>query len=84
MLSEKLSLTAEQKAQVAAIIKEDQAARQAIRKDTTSTEDVKKAKREELKASERAKIRALLTPEQQATFDQMAAKRHHGKKGTSS
>lgn len=78
-LTERLKLTEEQKTQVAAILKDGQAARQAIRQDTTTTEDVKKAKRQELMSAENAKIRALLTPEQQATFDEMAKRYSRGK-----
>lgn len=69
-LTEKLHLSASQILQVSAVIKSQQAAEAALKADTASTADVKKAKRREIKEAHNAQIRAVLTPEQQPTFDQ--------------
>lgn len=79
-LTEKLHLTDAQQLQVSAIIKDQQAAEAALKADTVSTADVKKAKRREIKASHDAQIRAALTADQQALFDQSTVHRFGTKK----
>lgn len=69
-LTQKLHLTDQQQLQVSAIIKDQQAAEAALKADTAATADVKKAKHKEIVADHDAKIRALLTPEQQSVFDE--------------
>lgn len=69
-LTQKLHLTDAQTLQVGAIIKDQQAAEAALKADTASSSDVKKAKRREIKEAHNTKIRELLNPEQQTAFDQ--------------
>jgi periplasmic protein CpxP/Spy len=70
-LAQKLNLSEEQKSQVAAILKEDKDARREVKRDQSVPYDVMKAKRREVSKDTNAKIRAVLTPEQQVTFDEM-------------
>ena len=78
-LTEKLHLSDAQRLQVSAIIKDQQAAEAALKADTAATADVKKAKRREIKTAHNTQIRAVLTPEQQATFDE-TTQTYFGKK----
>lgn len=74
-LTQKLHLTDAQQLQVSAIIKDQQAAEAALKADTASGADAKKAKRKEIAAAHNAKIRELLNPEQQGAFDETLS--HH-------
>ncbi|MFA5056758.1 MAG: hypothetical protein WC485_01480 [Opitutaceae bacterium] len=79
-LGEVLALTPEQKDQVAAIFKADAPQVQAIMNDTSLSRAERRAKMQALRKDMRAKIRAVLTPEQQQKFDAMPPP-GHGPKG---
>lgn len=70
-MSEALNLTQEQKDRVAAIFKENAPQIQAIMSDEARARDERRAKMQELRKDMRARIRAVLTPEQQTKFDTM-------------
>jgi len=78
-LKEVLSLTQEQTDQIQAIIKGNAPQRQAIFSDDSLSPDDKRAKMQELNKGTQAKIRALLTPEQQTKFDAMPRFRPGGR-----
>jgi Spy/CpxP family protein refolding chaperone len=80
-LSETLGLTDAQKVQVEALFREELAAMKAIRDDAALADDARRAKGRELRESYRGKLRALLTPEQQAKFDAMPKPPHGGPRG---
>jgi Spy/CpxP family protein refolding chaperone len=71
-LSTELGLTDEQKASVAALYKEENAALKTVSDDKSLERAAKIAKNKEIRAAHAAKVRALLTPEQQAKFDAFA------------
>jgi Spy/CpxP family protein refolding chaperone len=73
-LNTELSLTEEQKIQVAAIYKEENAALKVISDDKALERAARIEKNKEIRAAHAAKVRALLTPEQQAKFDALTAK----------
>jgi protein CpxP len=75
-LNAELSLTDDQKTQIAAIHKEENAALKVVSDDKSLDLAAKKAKNKEIRAAHAAKVRALLTPEQQTKFDALAAKPH--------
>ncbi len=75
-LSEKLSLTAEQKDKVAVILKDEQAAFKQLKKDPNVPEDLKRTKHREIADAHEAQIRAVLTAQQQPLFDQFLEKAH--------
>lgn len=80
MLKEKLSLTDEQVPKIQAILEDNNKQMMTIRGDTTLSDDDKKTKVEALRKSTHDQIRALLTPEQQTTFDSMKLGEHAGHK----
>jgi Spy/CpxP family protein refolding chaperone len=71
MLNEKLKLTAEQQAKLATIRKEQAAGMKANRGDRAKMADAMKTGREQ--------IRAMLTAEQQTTFDSIKPEGREGK-----
>jgi len=71
MMSETLALTDAQKAQIKPILADEVAALKALKDDTATAEDAKRAKARDIRTAHAAKIRAVLTPEQQAKFDEM-------------
>ena len=71
-LKQALDLTKEQSDQVAAIIKDGASQRRAIMTDDSLSRNDKRTKMQELRQGTDARIRALLTPEQQKRFDAMA------------
>ncbi|WP_138223168.1 hypothetical protein [Nibricoccus aquaticus] len=73
-LNAELTLTEDQKTQIAAIHKEENAALKVISDDKALDRPAKMAKNKEIRAAHAAKIRALLTPDQQTKFDALAAK----------
>ena len=73
MLTEKLKLTAEQQEKLATIRKEQAAGMKANRGDRAKMAEVVKTGREQ--------IRAMLTPEQQTTFETIKPEGREGKKG---
>ena len=75
-LTEQLNLTADQQTKIKAIVADEQAKLKAIAKDAEGRADKVKAVRQE----STKQIRATLTPEQQAKFDQPAKKRPEGAK----
>lgn len=70
-LRQALSLTDDQATQVAAVMKDQMKQGRAIREDDSLSGDEKRAKAQALRKASRDKIRAILTPEQQKTFDAM-------------
>jgi periplasmic protein CpxP/Spy len=70
-LTQVLGLTQEQHDQIAAIYKANAPQRQAIMSDDSLSPNDKRAKMRELMNGTQAKVRALLTPEQQTKFDAM-------------
>jgi Spy/CpxP family protein refolding chaperone len=73
-LANALSLSVEQKASVAAILKEENAALKVVSEDKSLERATKIARNKEIRTAHAAKLRALLTPEQQTTFDALQAK----------
>lgn len=80
-LTEQLSLTDAQQTKVKAIFTEQAAARKALAGDSALSDQDRRAKNMELMRSTNAKVRAVLTPEQQAKFDKIAAGGPGGGKG---
>ena len=68
-LSDALGLTEEQKAKVGPLLLEESTALAALYADKSLDDAARKAKGVELRDGFSAKVRALLTPEQQAKFD---------------
>lgn len=71
MLTEKLSLTEAQQAQLKPILAEQKKEMDAVRADTSLEKDAKWAKAAEILKAYQPKIRAILTPDQQKKFDEM-------------
>jgi Spy/CpxP family protein refolding chaperone len=71
LMAERLALTAEQKEKVALIFRGQMEAGRAIREDQSLTREQAREKMQANAEASRAKIRALLTPEQQVKFDAM-------------
>jgi protein CpxP len=72
-IKEKLGLSDAQARQMAEIMKDRQKQGKDLRDDTTLSREDRKSKMDELTQATRGKIRAILTPDQQKTFDQMPA-----------
>ncbi|MDB6127136.1 MAG: hypothetical protein JWM35_1032 [Verrucomicrobia bacterium] len=75
MLDEKLQLTADQKAQIQAIWDKAGEQAKALRSDETVAHDDRRAKAGELMKATHDQVRAVLTPDQQKTFDAMPPER---------
>jgi len=73
-LSQKLSLTDDQKAKIKPILDDQATQIHSLKKDTTISKDDQKAKSKTIRDASSPKIRALLTPDQQKTFDAMPKK----------
>ena len=73
-LNATLSLTDDQKTQIAAIHKEENAALKVVSDDKSLDRPTKIAKNREIRAAHAARIRALLTPDQQTKFDALTTK----------
>ena len=65
-MMDKLNLTSAQKSQMKAIQESTKQQREAIKKDTSLTQDEKKAKMKDLQKSHSQKVNSILTPDQQA------------------
>lgn len=76
-----LGLTADQKTKVQAIIEEERTSLEALRADTSLTQEARRAKMQEIRQSFAGKIRAALTPEQQAKWAEMRGARGPGGQG---
>jgi len=79
-LGETLNLTQEQKDQITAIWKEHTPQLQGLRDDEARARDERRAKLQEIRQDMRTKVRAVLTPEQQAKFDTLP-RREWGTRG---
>jgi len=80
-MAELLGLNAEQKEKVGAILKEQMELGRAIREDESLTQDQRREKMQAQGKATREKIRALLTPEQQAKFEAMPMRGPGGPRG---
>lgn len=69
MLSERLDLTADQKAKLQPILKAERDALATLQNDQSLTREARREKVREIMESRAAQIRAVLTPEQQAKLD---------------
>ena len=70
-MSEKLSLTDEQKDKLKAIFEKNQPKMKELRADTALSQEDKRSKMAEIRKAEMEEIRALLTPEQQEKMKEM-------------
>lgn len=70
-LKEKLSLTDDQVTQLKQLSKDQRKQEQAIRQDTTLSDDDRRTKLQALRKAQHDQVRALLTPDQQKIFDTM-------------
>ncbi len=70
-MTEALGLTEDQQAKVKAIVEQEMPKRRAIREDSSLGREDRRTKMMDLMKDTRAKIRAILTPEQQQKFDNM-------------
>jgi len=71
MLSEKLSLTDDQKAKLKPILQDQMQQMKAVREDSSLSQEQKRAKMQSIHESLHDQINAVLTPEQQVKFKQM-------------
>ncbi len=78
-IAQMLNLTAEQKSQIKPILLDAKAKAQAIKADSALSADQKKAKFMELRASVKAQIAQILTPEQKQKFMQSRKQGRGGK-----
>lgn len=74
MMKEQLNLTDDQTEKLKPIMQERRDKMQALRKDTALTQEDKMAKRKEIMDDSNAKIKPILTAEQQDKFTQMQEK----------
>src|SRR5262245_44762700 len=81
MIAEKLNLTADQQTQVKAIFDATHTQAKAVMDDATLTPDARAAKMKELHEATMAKVKAILTPEQQQKFEEIQAQMAHGPGG---
>jgi len=81
MLTKALTLTAEQQTQVQVIFDESHPQMKAIMDDAVLSKEDKGAKLKELRSATDAKVRALLTADQQKAFDEFKAKHQQGRGG---
>jgi Spy/CpxP family protein refolding chaperone len=73
MLTTRLNLTADQQAQVKAIDEDSMKQAQAVRSDTSLSQDDRRAKMMNIRKASDDKIRALLTDDQKTKFDALQA-----------
>ncbi len=71
-LAKELNLTAEQKPKVDAIMKGSMEKRRALREDTATAPEDKRAKMKAIQEDTTAQMKAVLTPEQFAKYEKMA------------
>ena len=76
MLATSLELTADQQTQIKAIFDDMHPQMKAVEDDTTLSQDGRMTRMKELSDATHAKIRALLTPDQQQKFDQIQEHQH--------
>ncbi len=70
-MTQKLALTAEQQTAIKPILEEERAKLNEIANDKTVTDEQKRAKLQELRDAASDKIRSILSPEQQKTYEAM-------------
>jgi Spy/CpxP family protein refolding chaperone len=79
MFATALNLTADQQTQIKAILETMHPQMETIENDTTLSQDDKMARLKDLRDATHAKIKALLTPDQQQKFDEiLKEKQQHG------
>ena len=76
VLTEKLSLTEEQKEKISLILKDQRAAEKQLKKDISLPDDLRRTRRREIADSHEDQIREVLTQPQRAAFDQLTMKEH--------
>jgi protein CpxP len=81
MLSEKLNLTDDQKAKLRPILQDQMLQMKAVREDSSLSQEQKRAKMKSIHESSHDQINAVLTPEQQAKFEQMRKEQMEKHKG---
>ena len=81
MLAEKLQLTDAQKASIKPILQKTEQDSMALRDDESLSKEDRHAKMMEIRKASHDQIRALLTPDQQKTFDAMPPPGDRGHRG---
>lgn len=74
-----LGLSDSQKAQLKGIREDAKKQRDAIKNDSSLSENQKKAKLKELRTATRGKVDSVLTPEQREKMKQLRKEHHHGR-----
>jgi len=74
-MTQELNLTSDQQSKVLAILQDQQKQMQALRDDTTTPQEDKRAKFMDLHKNTMSQVRAVLTDDQQKKFDEMQQKR---------
>ena len=74
-LTDQLGLNADQQAKIKAIFEASRSQVQAIKQDTSLSQEDKRAKLQAIHEANDTQIRALLTPDQQQKFDALKAER---------
>jgi len=74
-MTKALNLTADQQAKIKPILEDRQQKMSALMQDNSLSREDRRAKFHEIGSSSREQIRAILTPDQQKTMDEMRAKR---------
>ena len=73
-----LNLTPDQQAKVKPILEDTRSKMKALHEDSSLTPDQRREKAKEIREANRAKLKEVLTPEQQQKLDQLRAERHGG------
>jgi len=81
MMQTQLNLTPDQVTSIKAIFADGQAKMEAVRSDTTLSQDDRRAKMMSMRTDENAKVKAVLTPDQQTKFDDMQSRMRQRQQG---
>jgi periplasmic protein CpxP/Spy len=76
MLSQKLNLTDDQKAQIKPLLEDQHKQMMALREDTSLSREQKRAKFQEIRKQTSEKMNSILSPDQQKQLKEMRQKRH--------
>jgi len=79
MMTQQLNLTSDQQAQIKPILESEQQQSQAVRQDSSLSEQDRMAKMKQIRETTASQIKPILTADQQAKWEQMMS--HRGQRG---